>query len=67
MNENIIIKDYCLQYSIFSGITLLGLAPVTGIIITSIFGGYNAIYLFLTEDISIGLKSKKFIEKFVNN
>ena len=45
--------------SIFSGITLLGLAPVTGIIITSIFGGFNAVYLFLSEGISIGLTSKK--------
>ena len=45
--------------SIFSGITLLGLAPVTGIIITSVFGGFNAVYLFLSEDISIGLTSKK--------
>ena len=45
--------------SIFSGITLLGLAPVTGIILTSIFSGFNAIYLFLSEGISIGLASKK--------
>jgi len=45
--------------SIFSGITLLGLAPVTGIILTSIFGGFNAVYLFLSEGISIGLTSKK--------
>ena len=51
--------------SIFSGITLLGLVPVTEINLTSNFGGFNAVYLFLSEGISIGFTSKKnLIEKF---
>jgi len=40
-------------------ITLLGLAPSACIIITTIFGGFNTAYLFLSEGISIGLTSKK--------
>ena len=45
--------------SVMSGLTLIALVPTTGIIITSIFGGFNAVYLFLSESISIGLTSKK--------
>ena len=45
--------------SVMSGLTLIALVPTTGIILTSILGGFNAVYLFLSEGISIGLTSKK--------
>ena len=41
----------------------LGIIPAAGgtvgIILTCTFGGFNALYLFLTEGVSIGLTSRK--------
>ena len=44
---------------VFTGVGSLGIAPTTAIIVSSVFGGFNALYLFITEGISIGITSKK--------
>ena len=45
--------------AVISGLGLLATGGTIGIIITSISGGFGALYLFLTEGVSIGLTSKK--------